>query len=46
MSTLDKQSNKYIVKNIRTCSEFARTQREKLRISILMKKGIEPEIVN
>ena len=34
-ATLDKHSKKYIFKNIRTCSEFARSQREKINKTLL-----------
>lgn len=38
-ATLDKHSKKYIFKNIRTCSEFARSQREKINKTLLRKNG-------
>ncbi|CDW73695.1 UNKNOWN [Stylonychia lemnae] len=36
-ATLDKQCKKYIIKNIRTCTEFGRTQRDKVRKNQLKK---------
>eukprot|EP00347_Sterkiella_histriomuscorum_P019753 403340421 len=38
-ATLDKQSKKYIIKNIKTCSDFARTQREKIKKTLGKKNG-------
>ena len=37
-ATLDKSNKKYIVKNIKNCSEFARSQREKVLRSLQRKK--------
>lgn len=44
-ASLDRQSKKYIIKNIKTCTNFAKTQRDKVQKSILSKSGATRTII-